>query len=92
MIVRILGEGQLTVPESAVAELNELDAELEAAVERDDEAAFRTALAALLSKLRAVGAPAGLDTLEPSGLIVPQEDATMAEVRKLLTDEGLIPG
>jgi len=92
MIVRILGEGQLTVPESAVAELNELDAELEGAVEREDEAAFRTALAALLSKLRAVGEPAGLDTLEPSGLIVPQEDATMAEVRKLLTDEGLIPG
>jgi hypothetical protein len=92
MIVRILGEGQLTVPESAVAELNELDAELEAAVEREDEAAFRTALVALLSKLRAVGEPAGLDTLEPSGLIVPQEDATMADVRKLLTDEGLIPG
>jgi hypothetical protein len=92
MIVRILGEGQLTVPETAVAELNELDAELESAVEHDDEAAFRAALTALLSKLRAVGQPAEPGTLEPSGLIVPQEDATMAEVRKLLTDEGLIPG
>ena len=92
MIVRILGEGQLTVPESAVAELNELDAELEHAVERDDEAAFRSSLAALLARLREVGEPADPDTLEPSGLIVPQEDATMAEVRKLLTDEGLIPG
>jgi hypothetical protein len=92
MIVRILGEGQLTVPESAVAELNELDAELEHAVERDDEAAFRSALTVLLSRLREVGEPADPDTLEPSGLIVPQKDATMAEVRKLLTDEGLIPG
>jgi hypothetical protein len=92
MIVRILGEGQLTVPESAVAELNELDAELEHAVERDDEAAFRSSLTALLARLREVGEPADPDTLEPSGLIVPQEDATMAEVRKLLTDEGLIPG
>ncbi len=92
MIVRILGEGQLTVPETAVAELNELDAELESAVEHDDEAAFRAALAALLSKLRAVGEPTEPGTLEPSGLIVPQEDATMDEVRKLLTDEGLIPG
>jgi hypothetical protein len=92
MIVRILGEGQLTVPEVAVAELNELDSALEAAVERDDEAAFHPALAALLSKLRQVGEPADPDTLEPSGLIVPQEGATMAEVRKLLTDEGLIPG
>jgi hypothetical protein len=92
MIVRILGEGQLQVPESAAAQLNELDAELEAAVERGDEPAFRAALEALLARLREVGSPADPDTLEPSGLIVPQSDATMAEVRKLLTDEGLIPG
>jgi len=92
MIVRILGEGQLEVPESAVEELNRLDGELETAVERNDDAAFRTALEALLARLREVGSPAEPDTLEPSGLIVPQEDATMAEVRKLLTDEGLIPG
>jgi hypothetical protein len=92
MIVRILGEGQLEVPESAVGELNQLDSELEAAVERDDEPAFRAALDALLARLREVGTAADPETLEPSGLIVPQEDATMAEVRKLLTDEGLIPG
>jgi hypothetical protein len=92
MIVRILGEGQLEVPESAVAELNQLDTDLEGAVERNDEPAFEAALRALLTRLREVGSPADPDTLEPSGLIVPQEDATMAEVRKLLTDEGLIPG
>jgi len=92
MIVRILGEGQLHVPDSAVDELNQLDADLEAAVERDDEPAFRSALATLLARIKEVGEPAEPDTLEPSGLIVPQEDATMAEVRKLLTDEGLIPG
>jgi hypothetical protein len=92
MIVRILGEGQLEVPESAVEELNELDASLEGAVERGDEPAFREALEALLGKIREVGSPADPETLEPSGLIVPQADATMAEVHKLLTDEGLIPG
>jgi hypothetical protein len=92
MIVRILGEGQLEVPESAVAELNHLDSDLEAAVERNDEPAFEAALHTLLARLREVGSPADPDTLEPSGLIVPQQDATMAEVRKLLTDEGLIPG
>ena len=37
MIVRILGEGQLQVDDSAAEELNDLDAKLEAAVERDDE-------------------------------------------------------
>ena len=34
MIVRILGEGQLRVDDAAVSELNELDAKVEAAVER----------------------------------------------------------
>jgi hypothetical protein len=92
MIVRILGEGQLEVPGSAVDELNQLDATLESAVERNDEASFRPALAALLARVREVGSPAKADDLRPSELIIPQPDATMAEVRKLLSDEGLIPG
>jgi hypothetical protein len=92
MIVRILGEGQLEVPDSAVAELNQLDSALEVAVERNDEAAFGPALAALLAKVRDVGSPIDADDLRPSELIIPQPDATMAEVRKLMADEGLIPG
>jgi hypothetical protein len=92
MIVRILGEGQLEVPDPAVVELNELDGALEAAVEHDDEATFKEALAALLAKVREVGTPTEADDLRPSELIIPQPDASMAEVRKLLTDEGLIPG
>jgi len=92
MIVRILGEGQLEVPESASGELNELDGALEAAVDRGDEAAFQAALTTLLAKLREVGSPTEAGDLRPSELIIPQPDATMDEVRKLLTDEGLIPG
>ncbi len=92
MIVRILGEGQLQVDDSAAAELNELDAKLEAMVERDDEAGFRSALEALLARVRALGRPVEPGTLEPSELILPAEGATMADVRKLLAGDGLIPG
>ena len=92
MIVRILGEGQLEVPESAADELNELDRAVETAVEQGDEAAFGPALAALLARVREVGSPVKADDLRPSELILPQSDATMGDVRKLLTDEGLIPG
>ena len=92
MIVRILGEGQLQVDDSAAEELNDLDAKLEAAVERDDEAGLRSALDALLTRVRSIGRPLAADTLAPSELIIPQEGATVAEVRKLLSDEGLIPG
>jgi hypothetical protein len=92
VIVRILGEGQLDVDDSAVAELNEMDAKLESAIKQNDEAGFRSALDELLNRVRAIGTPAEPDLLAPSGLILPQPDATMAEVRKLLADEGLIPG
>jgi hypothetical protein len=92
VIVRILGEGQLDVADSALDELNELDAQLEAAVERSDEAGFAAALAALLGRVRAIGTPADPDTLAPSALILPQADATMEDVRELLSDDGLIPG
>jgi hypothetical protein len=92
MIVRILGEGQLLVDDSAVDELNELDSALEAAVERGDETGFRSALKALLDRVSAIGSPVDADVIEPSALILPERDATMAEVRKLLSDDGLIPG
>lgn len=92
MIVRILGEGQLKVEDSATDELNVLDATLEKAVNAGDEQAFRPALAALLDRIRALGTPLADDVLEPSDLILPYSDADLADVREMLTDEGLIPG
>jgi hypothetical protein len=92
VIVRILGEGQFRVDDSAAAELNQMDADLEAAVERGDEAAFRNALTRLLAQVRTQGSPLPPDILDSSELILPHEDSSMEEVRKLLTDEGLIPG
>jgi len=92
VIVRILGEGQVEVDDSAAEELNDLDSKLEAAVEHDDEADFRPALDALLARIRSIGRPLPPGALAPSELIIPQEGATMAEVQKLLTDDGLIPG
>lgn len=92
MIVRILGEGQLQVEDSATDELNVLDAELEKAVNAGDEQAFRPALNALLDRVRALGTPLADDALEPSDLILPYSEADLEDVREMLTDEGLIPG
>jgi hypothetical protein len=92
MIVRILGEGQLRIDDAAVSELNELDTRLEATVERGDEDAFHAALDTLLGRVRELGRPVEDAALEPSGLILPAEGATMDEVRKLLAGDGLIPG
>jgi PspAA-like protein len=92
VIVRISGEGQFSIDDAATAELNRLDSELEAAVDRNDEAAFTAVLHGLLEQVRARGSALPADTLEPSDLILPPQDASMDEVREMLTDEGLIPG
>lgn len=92
MIIRILGEGQYDVADAAIDRLNELDAAVEAAVESSDEAAFATALSALLDGVRTVGVPHPVDSLDESDLILPASDATIADVRDLLSGDGLIPG
>jgi hypothetical protein len=92
MIVRILDEGQLQVDDAASAELNTLDAALERAVNSGDEPAFRSALLALLDRVRALGTPLPADALEPSDSILPRAGADIDEVRSMMTDEGYIPG
>jgi hypothetical protein len=91
MIVRIMGEGQLEVDRSELPALNELDAELEAAIESGDDARFREALAALLDGVRDRGTELPADSLEPSDLVLPPADAHIEEVRAMLGETGLIP-
>lgn len=92
MIVRIMGEGQVKVADSHFIELNKLDDELLAEMERGDTDGFRRTLNALLDAVRRLGDPLPDDSLEPSELILPGPDATLEEVREMLSDDGLIPG
>ncbi|MEU8249453.1 hypothetical protein [Nonomuraea sp. NPDC048916] len=92
MIVRIMGEGQVEISADDIGVLNELDSELETAIETDDEEVFRDKLHALLDKVRHVGKALPDDSLEPSELILPPADASIEEVREMLGDQGLIPG
>ena len=92
MIVRILGEGQFDVPDEKLDTLNELDRALEAAVEAGDVDSFGRALAALLAGVRSAAVPHEAGTLDTSDLILPPTDASLEEVRDLLSGDGLIPG
>ncbi|MEU8776122.1 hypothetical protein [Streptomyces sp. NPDC048606] len=92
MIVRIMGEGQVELADGHLAELNRLDDELLAEMESGDEAGFRRTLGALLGAVRSLGTPLPDEALEPSELILPAPDATLEEVRRMLRDDGLIPG
>ena len=91
MIVRILGEGQFDVPAEAVDLLNERDTAVEAAVTAGDETTFTAALAALLDTVRSSGTATDPETLAESDVILPPADATLAEVREMLADDGLVP-
>jgi hypothetical protein len=92
VIVRILGEGQLSVPKDALEDLNKLDDVLQDTVHAGDEGAFREAMNALLARIREVGAPLDASDLKPSDFILPSADASLDEVRDLLSSDGLIPG
>ncbi|MGW2019195.1 PspA-associated protein PspAA [Streptomyces sp. NPDC001927] len=92
MIVRIMGEGQWKLADSHFAELNKLDDELLTEMESGDDEGFRRTLSALLDEVRRIGEPLPDDALEPSELILPAPDATLEEVRAMLSDDGLIPG
>ncbi|GLX23832.1 MULTISPECIES: PspA-associated protein PspAA [Streptomyces] len=92
MIVRIMGEGQVSLADEHFAELNKLDDELLEEMESGDGEGFRRTLGALLDAVRRLGSPLPDDALEPSELILPAPDATLEEVRQMLSDDGLIPG
>jgi hypothetical protein len=92
VIVRILGEGQYDLSDDAVSTLNDLDAKVESAIEAGDQASFHDALAQLLGGVRTAGVPHEAESLDPSDLILPMADATLAEVKDMLSGDGLIPG
>ncbi|MHB1614753.1 MAG: PspA-associated protein PspAA [Actinomycetes bacterium] len=92
MIIRILGEGQYEVADSIEGQLQELDEQLADAVESGDEPAFRTALLALLDRVRSAGTLHPDSEIDVSEAILPGPDSTVAEVRALLLDDGVIPG
>ena len=91
MIIRIMGEGQYDIADTDVPGLQRYDEELEAALDAD-ETAFRSALWALLARVREAGTLVPDEELDASDAILPPDDATADEVRALLLDDGVIPG
>jgi methylaspartate ammonia-lyase len=92
VIIRILGEGQWNIADEHLDELNQLDAQVESAVNAGNEAALTDALAGLLEKVRSAGTALADEEIATSDLVLPFSDASLDDVRDLLNDDGLIPG
>ena len=91
MIVRIMGEGQWRLADDKLDALNAVDGDLEKAVSAGDEDAFKTAFGALLTFVRS-GDRVPDDELHDSDAILPPGDSTLAEMRELISGDGLIAG
>jgi hypothetical protein len=91
VIVRILGEGQFRLDDTAFATVHEIDDRVQAAAEAGDADAFSAALHDLVDAVRRLGSPLAADEFEGSDAIVPEAGTTLEEARELLSSEGLIP-
>ena len=88
MIVRILGEGQYSVPDDKRATLEKLDDAIAEAVDAGDEGRFSETLASLTDEVRSLGTPLADDDFAPSDLVVPFTDSTLDETKALLAEHG----
>jgi hypothetical protein len=91
MIVRISGEDQYRLQDSAATRVNELENAVVATVEGGQEDGFADAYSALLDYVRAQGERVGDEEIETSDLILPPADLSFAEAGREFTGEGLIP-
>ena len=91
MIVRISGEDQYLLPDSARERLNELESAVVALVEGGRENGFADAYGSLLDFVRTTGTRLEDSELESSDHILPPADLTFEEAGKEFTGEGLIP-
>jgi hypothetical protein len=91
MIVRISGEDQYRVDDSLHSHLNELDSAVLAAIDANNQTAFKASFSELLNYIRSNGSLVGDDEIETSDLILPPDDITLSEAAEEFTGEGLIP-
>lgn len=91
MIVRVLGEGQFEVDDEVAKGLNDLDDQAERALEAGDESQLSELLVRMAEAVRTNGTRLPEEDLSPSEAIIPPEDLSLEEARRLFEEEGLIP-
>ena len=92
MIARIMGgEGQFEISDEVHARLNELDEEAAAAVDAGDEQALHGVLGRMVELVETEGERLPEAYLGASDLVIPPEDLSLDEAKRLFTEEGLIP-
>ncbi|MBI2761965.1 MAG: hypothetical protein HYX51_11140 [Chloroflexi bacterium] len=92
MIVRVMGEGQFEIGGAVLDKLNEVDNQIVAAIEGNDEKQFAMLMVQMHDIICKDGKPVPIDEIVESDFILPPPDCSMDEVREIFTGEGMIPG
>ncbi len=90
MIVRIMGMGQYQIDSCLVDELNKIDNRIVNHVTRGDQKAYKEDLQRLISKVKENGKVMDPKHIGPSEIIIPPEDLSFDEARKVFSGQGLI--
>ncbi len=90
MIVRILGDGQFKMDDKLIDRLNKIDNEMVDHVAKGDQVEFRKDLHSLISAVKERGEPLDPVDLIQSDLIIPPEDLSFEEAKKIFRGQGII--
>jgi chromosome condensin MukBEF complex kleisin-like MukF subunit len=93
VIVRLMGEGQYQVDDEVAKGLNDLDEQAGQAVEAGNEEQLSQLLRRMAEQVRTNGARLADEDLSPSQAVIPPDDLSLDEARRLFEEdgEGLIP-
>jgi hypothetical protein len=85
MIVRIMADNQYRLTDEQMAEVDQLDNTLEAALNANDNAAFQAALQQLTTYVQQSGEVVPMEEVVTSDVIVPAADMSLDEARQHFT-------
>lgn len=90
MIIRILGEGQFNLDSKHIDDLNNIDNRIVDHVNKGDQIAFRKDLEKLISTVKDLGKPLDPVDIVQSDLILPPEDLSFEEAKRVFSGDGII--
>lgn len=90
MIIRILGEGQFNLDSKHIDDLNNIDNRIVDHVNKGDRIAFRKDLEKLISTVKDLGKPLDPVDIVQSDLILPPEDLSFEEAKRVFSGDGII--